>query len=84
MEIRLKPEEVIRDIHTLAEEMGFRRVRVDRSQHEDGPYIEVGYASEEIHVRTSVPSLRYRREVNRVEMEDIIELIENLLDGEDK
>lgn len=72
--------DVIRDIHMLAEEMGFRRVRVDRSQYENGPYIEVGYASEEVLVRTSVESLRYRKQWDLVEMDDIIDLIEELLD----
>lgn len=81
MTIRLR-EHVISDIHTLAGEMGFRRVRVDRSQYEDGPWIEVGYASEEVHVRTSVPGLRYRRKWDLVEMDDVIELIETLLDRE--
>jgi hypothetical protein len=73
-------EDVVRDIHTLAEEMGFRRVRVDRSQYEDGPYIEVGYASEEVHVRTSVPALRYRKQWDLVSMEEILDLFEALLD----
>lgn len=83
IEIRLKPDEVIRDVHMLAEEMGFRRVRVDRSQYEDGPYIEVGYGCGEITVRTSNPRLRLRTEVNRIEMDDVIELIESLLDTEE-
>jgi hypothetical protein len=74
------PEDRIRDIHMLAEEMGFRRVRIDRSQYEDGPYIEVGYASREIHVRTSVPGLAYRVDAQAVDMEDVIDLIEELLD----
>jgi hypothetical protein len=73
-------EDVISDVHTLAEEMGFRRVRVDRSQYEDGPYIEVGYASEEVHIRTSIPELRYRKQWDEVEMDDVIDLIERLLD----
>jgi hypothetical protein len=73
-------EDVIRDIHTLAGEMGFRRVRVDRSQYEDGPYIEVGYASEEVHVRTSVPKLCYRKQWDLVAMDVVIALIEDLLD----
>jgi hypothetical protein len=72
--------DVIRDIHALAGQMGFRQVRVDRSQYEDGPYIEVGYASEEICVRTSVPAIRYRRQWDQVTMDDIIDLIEALLD----
>lgn len=74
------PAEVISDIHVLAEEMGFRRVRVDRSQYEDGPWVEVGYASGEIHIRTSVDRLRYRAAVQQVGMDDVIDLIENLLD----
>jgi hypothetical protein len=73
-------EDVVRDIHILAEEMGFRRVRIDRSQYEDGPYIEVGYASEEIHVRTSVPGLVYRKQWDLVSMEEVLDLFENLLD----
>jgi hypothetical protein len=73
-------EDVVRDIHMLAEEMGFHRVRIDRSQYEDGPYIEVGYASEEVHVRTSVPGLVYRKQWDLVSMEEVLDLFENLLD----
>lgn len=75
-----RPEDVIRDIHTLAEEMGFHRVRVDRSQYEDAQWVEVGYGCREILIRTSVPTLRYRASVDRVEMDGVIDLIENLLD----
>jgi hypothetical protein len=86
LEITLKPDEVIRDIHTLAQEMGAERTRVDRSAwldtHPDREvaWIEVGYASEEVHVRTSVPDLRLRFRTNHVDMEQVIELIEDLLD----
>ena len=81
-----KPDEVIRDIHTLAEEMGAKRVRVDRSEwHDTHPdrveaWIEVGYGCGEILVRTSVPALRYRANTDRVQMDDVIELFEDLLD----
>lgn len=81
-----KPDEVIRDVHMLAEEMGAKRVRVDRSEWRDThpdrveAWIEVGYAGGEIHVRTSVPQLTYRRATHKVGMDDVIDLIENLLD----
>lgn len=78
MTIRLR-EHVHSDIHTLAEEMGFHRVRVDRSQYKDGPWIEVGYASEEIHIRTSAPNLRYRKRWDKVEMDEVVDLLEALL-----
>jgi phage baseplate assembly protein gpV len=80
--IQRNAADVIRDVHMLAEEMGFHRVRVDRSQYEDGAWIEVGYASAEIHVRTSDPKLVYRRAVDKVAMDDVIALIEDLLDQE--
>lgn len=76
-----QPNEVIRDIHMLAEEMGGQRVRVDRTLWSDGSWIEVGYASGEIHIRTNVGrKLRYRAAVDKVEMDGVIDLFENLLD----
>lgn len=76
----LAPETVIADIHLLAQEMGFRRVRIDRSQYENTQWIEVGYGCGEIKVRTNVPALVYRADANRVSMDAVVELFANLLD----
>lgn len=55
---------VIRDVHLLAEEFGFRRLRIDRSgfggtDEKPDCWIEAGYASEQVIVRTSDSELRW-------------------------
>jgi hypothetical protein len=82
--VRLTPADVIRDIHTLAAEMGAERLRVDRSGwggtlERPDAWIEVGYGCGEIKVRTSVPTLVYRADVDRVGMDEVIDLFESLL-----
>lgn len=72
--------QTIQEVHALAGEMGFRRVRVDRSQYEDGPWIEVGYASEEIHVRTSHADLRMRSRWDLLDIDEVAQLLCTLLD----
>lgn len=58
----VEPDELIRDVHLMAEDMGFRRLRVDRSgfggtPDKPGCWFEVGYASKQVIVRTSIPDL---------------------------
>lgn len=82
VDFKLTPDVVIRDVHTLAEELDFTRVRVDRSAYQDDPniWIEVGYGCGEITIRTSQDHVRYRCAVDRVDMEDVIDLFESLMD----
>lgn len=79
---------VISDIHTLAEEMGARRLRVDRSGWaEEGKdatvWFEVGYAGGEIHIRTSTPALSFRRATEQVGMDEVIDLFDRLLSADE-
>lgn len=81
----ITPEVAVRDIHALGAEFGFRKVRIDRSAFggSDGPecWFEVGYASQEIHVRTSNPNLpQYRAAVGQVDMDSVTQLMIDLID----
>jgi len=80
--LELTVPRVIRDIWLLADEMQFKQVRVDRAQFGDDRecYIEVGYASEEIHIRTSVPKLRLRRGWESVDMNEVVGLLKKVID----
>jgi hypothetical protein len=80
----LLPDVVIQDVHTLGEEMGFRRLRVDRSGFggtDQAPdlWFEVGYATQEIHIRTSVERLKMRRRYDLIDMEEVMQLFSELL-----
>jgi hypothetical protein len=79
------PDIAIRDVHLLAEELGFRRLRIDRSGFggtEQNPacWVEVGYASGEIHIRTSDPELRYRAAPNKLDLDAIGSGLSNLME----
>lgn len=70
---------VIRDIHLLGEEFGFRRLRIDRSGFggtDDRPdcWFEVGYASKQVIVRTSDPDLRMAINLERQSPADLDEV----------
>lgn len=70
---------IIRDIHLLAEEFGFRRLRIDRSGFggtDDRPdcWIEVGYASKQVIVRTSDPGLTWTLNLDRQTPGDLDEV----------
>lgn len=82
---RPTPDVVITDVHKLAEEMGARRLRIDRSgwggtDQLPDCWVEVGYGSHEIHVRTSDPDLVYRRQFDKVDMHEVIDMFTTLID----
>lgn len=79
------PAVVIQRIHDLGAQLGFSRIRIDRSQvggaSLDRPahFFEVGYASGEIHVRTS-HGMKYRASVDNVDDEVVLAVLLKLLD----
>lgn len=81
----LGPDVVITDIYLLSEEMGAFRMRIDRSGWGDPDrpdcWFEVGYAGNEIHVRTSDPNLRLRRDWASPDLlDETLALFESLID----
>lgn len=81
--------QVIQDVHTLGEELGFAKVRVDRSARLDESgrelcYFEVGYGCREIKIRTYVaggaPVGFLRFPTDRVEMDSVLMLLAALID----
>lgn len=78
-------EQVHRDLWTLTEEMQFRKLRVDRAAYggtDASPdcWVEIGYASEEIHIRTNYPDLRLRRRWDLIEADEVLQLLSELID----
>lgn len=76
------PAEVVTYLHDMGQRMGFQRIRVDRSQiggTSDKPaaYYEVGYASKEITIRTSI-GVRYRIDYDRVDYTLVVGLLNDL------
>lgn len=75
---------IIRDIHQLAEEFGFRRLRIDRSgfggtDERPACWVEVGYASKQVIVRTSDPGLEVLLNLERQSPADLDEVAQVLL-----
>lgn len=71
------PDTVIADIHELGVHLGFERVRIDRGAIVEGGreicYFEVGYATQEIHVRFSHPLVRpYRANWRNIDGDEIL------------
>ena len=86
--------QAIRDIHILGEELGFTKLRIDRSARLDGEqgkikcYFEVGYGCREVKIRTydgnaaPVGSLRFDvgHNTDKVDMEQVLNLLVALID----
>lgn len=80
--------QAIRDVHTLGEELGFEKIRVDRSARLQFDrvtcYFEVGYGCKEIKVRTYFADGKsageYRCNADKVDMESVLDLLTDLLD----
>lgn len=77
-DLELTPDRAITAIHSLGDNLGFDRVRVDRSQR-DRVWFEVGYGCGEILVRTS-SGKRYRSDTTRVDLGAVADLLLELLD----
>ena len=72
------PDQTIQAVHNLGANLGFRRVRVDRSER-DRVWFEVGYGCREILIRTS-SGARYRANANQVSLDQVATLLLALLE----